>query len=142
DRRAQALAERQDRRDAAGARKAGKGDMPRILLGKRKSNAEATKGRGVEIAERQRAGALDAVAAAKSRLEVLQPFSIRLPSTGLPAGRQVLALDGVTAGYDRAHPVIRDLSFSLAGPERVAVSGPNGSGKTALLKLVTGEIAP
>ncbi|MCG5484200.1 MAG: ATP-binding cassette domain-containing protein [Sinorhizobium meliloti] len=142
NRKARALAERQDRRDASGARKAAKGDMPRILLGRRKNNAEESRGRGVELAERQRAGALEAITAAKARIEVLQPFSIRLPRTELPAGRQVLAFDGVTAGYDPARPVIRDLSFSLVGPLRLSITGPNGSGKTSLLKVVTGELPP
>lgn len=142
DRKARALAERQDRRDASGTRKAAKGDMPRILLGRRKSSAEESRGRGVELAERQRAGALEAITAAKARIEALQPFSIRLPRTELPAGRQILAFDGVTAGYDPARPVIRDLSFSLVGPLRLSIIGPNGSGKTSLLKVVTGELPP
>ena len=142
DRKAQALAERQDKRDAAGARKAAKGGMPRILLGRRKSSAEASRGKGVEVTERQRAGALDAVTAAKARIEVLQPFSVRLPSTGLAAGRQVLTFDGVTVGYDPARPLIRDLSFSLAGPQRLAVTGSNGSGKTSILKVIIGELPP
>lgn len=142
DRKAQALAERQDKRDAAGARKAAKGGMPRILLGRRKSSAEASRGKGVAVTERQRAGALDAVTAAKARIEVLQPFSVRLPPTRLAAGRQVLTFDGVTVGYDPARPLIRDLSFSLAGPQRLAVTGSNGSGKTSILKVIIGELPP
>ena len=142
DRKTQLLAERRDRRDAAGARKGAKGDMPRILLGQRKSNAEASRGKGVLTAERQRGDALDAVSAAQAQIERLQPFSVRLPSTGLPAGRQVLSFDAVTAGYDADHPVLRNLSLSISGPRRVALVGPNGSGKTTLLKLVTGALEP
>ncbi|NVP58281.1 ABC-F family ATP-binding cassette domain-containing protein [Mycoplana rhizolycopersici] len=142
DRKAQVLAERQDRRNASGNRKAAKGDMPKILLGRRKSSAEASRGKVTELAERQRADALDTLASAKARIEVLQPFSVQLPATNLPAGKAVLSFDHVTAGYDHEHPVIRNLSFSIVGPQRVALSGPNGSGKTTLLKVVTGEIMP
>ncbi|WP_431861139.1 ABC-F family ATP-binding cassette domain-containing protein [Azospirillum sp.] len=141
-RKAQLAAERKDRRDAAGARNGARGDMPRILLGARKNNAEASRGEGVRLAERQRAEAQAALAAARARVEVLQDLSVALPPTGLPANRTVLRLDGVTAGYDADHPVIRDLSFAMVGPERVAVAGPNGSGKTTLLKLIAGQIAP
>ncbi|KQY08496.1 ABC transporter [Rhizobium sp. Root73] len=142
ERKAQVLAEREDRRNASGTRRAAKGDMPKILLGRRKSNAEASRGNVTELAERQRADALDAVSSAKARIEVLQPFSVQLPATNLPAAKAVLSLDSVTAGYDNEHPVIRDLSVSIVGPQRVALSGPNGSGKTTLLKVIAGEIVP
>jgi ATPase subunit of ABC transporter with duplicated ATPase domains len=142
DRKAQVLSERHDRREASGTRKAAKGDMPKILLGRRKSNGQASRGKVTELAERQRADALDTVASAKARIEVLQPFSVHLPATNLPAGRAVLSLNGVTAGYNPGHPVIRDLSFSIFGPQRLALAGPNGSGKTTLLKAIAGEIAP
>ncbi|MGZ2506023.1 ABC-F family ATP-binding cassette domain-containing protein [Rhizobium leguminosarum] len=142
NRKAQLVAERRDRRDAAGARKGARGDLPRLLLGQRKSNAEASKGQGVKILERQRGQALDAVVAAKARVEILHPLSVRLPRTGLPAGRPVLALDHVTASYASVLPIIRNFSFSVTGPERVAVIGSNGSGKTTLLKLIAGAISP
>ncbi|MGZ2443431.1 ATPase subunit of ABC transporter with duplicated ATPase domains [Sinorhizobium medicae] len=48
----------------------------------------------------------------------------------------------MTVGYDPARPLIRDLSFSLAGPQRLAVTGSNGSGKTSLLKVIIGELPP
>jgi ATPase subunit of ABC transporter with duplicated ATPase domains len=34
------------------------------------------------------------------------------------------------------------LSFELRGPERVAISGANGTGKSTLLRLITGEAQP
>lgn len=129
NRKAQLAVERRDRRDAAGSRKRIRGDLPRILLGTRKSNAEASRGEGARLAERRRAQTLEAVASARARIETLQALSIVLPSTGLAANRTVLKLDGVTAGYVVDEPVIRDLSFSIVGPERVALVGPNGSGK-------------
>ncbi|MCV3738729.1 ATP-binding cassette domain-containing protein [Rhizobium sp. TRM96647] len=142
DQKTQIMAERHDRRAAAGARSGAKGDMARILLGRRKSNAEATRGKSAHIAGRQRTDALDAAAAAKSRIEVLQPLAVRLLPVELPAGREVLSFSGVTAGYDPARPIIRNLTFSIVGPERLSVAGRNGAGKTTLLKLVTGEILP
>jgi ATPase subunit of ABC transporter with duplicated ATPase domains len=141
-RKAQAAVERKDRRDAAGARKAARGDLPRILMGNRKSEAQASRGEGARMAERQQARALEAAAAARARVEVLQELSVVLPPTRPAASRVVLKIDGVTAGYDAARPIIRDLSFSMIGPERVAVVGPNGSGKTTLLRLIAGQMKP
>jgi len=69
-------------------------------------------------------------------------LTVRLPSTGLPAGRGVLQVDAVTAGYQPRTPVIDRLSLSIVGPERVALTGRNGSGKTTLLSLLTGALQP
>lgn len=139
---AQVTAERKARKDGAGQRAAAKGGTPRILLGARKDRSEGTSGENARLAERRRAEALDAAASARARIEVLQPLSVVLPPTGLPASRTVLRIDGVTAGYEADRPVIRDLTFAITGPERVAVTGPNGCGKTTLLALIAGSLPP
>jgi ATPase subunit of ABC transporter with duplicated ATPase domains len=139
---AQASAERKARKDRAGARKAAKGDMPRIILGGLKERSESTSGENARLAERRRVQALDAAASARARIEVLRPLSIVLPPTGLSAGKTVLTIDASSVGYEPDRPIIHDLSFTIAGPERVAVTGPNGSGKTTLLALVTGQLQP
>jgi len=138
---AQAATERKARKDSAGQKKAARGDAPRILLGAMKSRSENTGGEQARLAERQRHEAVSAAAEARERIEVLQPLSVSLPSTNLPAGRTVLQINDVTVGYDN-QPVIRDFSLTLTGPERVAITGANGSGKTTLLKLITGKLAP
>lgn len=139
---AQIVAERKARKDAAGKRRAARGDMPRILLGGMKRKAEETSGANAWLAEKQREDAQADIAAARERIEVLQPLKVTLPSTHLAAQKDILRLVEVTAGYEPARPILRDLSFSITGPERVAVTGPNGSGKTTLLALITGALAP
>jgi ATPase subunit of ABC transporter with duplicated ATPase domains len=116
--------------------------MPRALLGSMKDHAERTGGENAWLAERRRSQALEEAAAARERIEVLQPLSVVLPPTGLPVGRMILRIDTVSAGYAPAHPIIRDLSLTITGPERIAVTGPNGSGKTTLLALAAGQLKP
>jgi ATPase subunit of ABC transporter with duplicated ATPase domains len=139
---AQATAERKARKDGAGQRKAARGGQPRILLGAMKARAEATGGEQARLAERRRDQAQAEAAQARARVEVLQPMSVTLPSTRLPAQKEVLRIESVTAGHVEGRSVIRDLSFAMTGPERVAVTGPNGSGKTTLLALIGGQLAP
>ncbi|MBF9195850.1 ABC-F family ATP-binding cassette domain-containing protein [Microvirga terrestris] len=142
DRKTQVVAERKARKDGAGQRKRAKGDMPRILMNAQKDRSEDSGGENARLAERRRSQALDAAASARERIEILQPFSILLPPTHLPAGKMVLSIDAASAGYTPEQPILRNLSFSITGPERVAVVGPNGSGKTTLLALVTGGLQP
>ena len=139
---AQAAAERKARKDSVGRRKAARGDAPKILLGLMKDRSEDTGGEQTRLAGRRREEALAAQAAARDRIEVLQPLTVSLPSTGLAAGREVLRVDRVTAGYRPGRSVLEDLSFEIRGPERVAVTGPNGSGKTTLLAVVSGALQP
>lgn len=141
-RKAQAALERQDRRDAAGARKGARGDLPRLLLGGRRERAEASRGHGSRLSDRRLAEASDALAEARSKVEASDKLRVVLPSTQLPAGRQVLRLDSVTMGHEVDRPLLTSLSFAMVGPERVAIVGPNGAGKTTLLKLIAGTFPP
>lgn len=141
-RKAQEARERQARRDAGGRRMAARGDIPRILLGGLKMKAEQSAGAGARLAEKQAGEAQAQADAARQRLEVLTPFAVKLAPTGLPPGKIVLRVNGLSGGHDRENPVIRDVSLDLIGPERVAIAGPNGSGKTTLLDLLTGRLVP
>ncbi|HUN50051.1 MAG TPA: ABC-F family ATP-binding cassette domain-containing protein [Candidatus Sulfotelmatobacter sp.] len=140
--RAQAAVERKARKDRAGRKQRAKGDAPRIELGRQKDRSEKTGGENARMAERRQNQALADAAAARARIDILQPLSVALAPTGLPAGRMVLRLDAVTAGYAPERAVISGLSLSIIGPERIALTGPNGAGKTTFLALVTGQLMP
>lgn len=59
-----------------------------------------------------------------------------------PTGQDVIFLDGLTAGYDPRAPLLRDLTLTVRAGERVAVLGPNGHGKSTLLKTIVGALPP
>lgn len=139
---AQIMIERKARKDSAGRKKRAKGDTPRILLGKKKNRSENTSGGNARLVESRSTQALEAAAAARKRIEVLQPFSVQLAPTGLAPDKPVLQIDAVRVGYESGPLVLSDLSFAIIGPERIAVTGPNGSGKTTFLALVSGTLPP
>ncbi|WP_374470134.1 ABC-F family ATP-binding cassette domain-containing protein [Phenylobacterium sp.] len=138
----QAVAERKARRDAGGRRYARSGSAPRILLGGLKRRAQESAGRGEALAERLRGEAAEDLAAAKARVEPVRALAFELPSSGLPAGRNVLAMDEVAFGYPGGPRRLDAVSLQITGPERVAVTGPNGAGKTTLIRLAAGELEP
>lgn len=141
-RRAQQASERKARKDSAGHRARAKGDQPKILMDAAKDRAEASGGAGARLRDARREALDEALSTAREKIEILQPLRMDIPSSGLAPGKTVLRLDDVTGGYDPDRPVIRDLSLTVTGPERVIIAGPNGSGKTTLLKIITGQIVP
>ncbi|RXZ63949.1 ABC-F family ATP-binding cassette domain-containing protein [Pelagerythrobacter rhizovicinus] len=137
----QRQAEKKARRDKAGRAKAAKGDMPRILLGARAERAENTGARDQHLAERLLEDAGAAVEDARKQVEIVTPIRIELPSAGVPANRRLLRFDAVTLEHG-GERLFGPLSFSITGPERVVVSGANGSGKSSLLRIATGDLEP
>ncbi|MFY9397385.1 MAG: ATP-binding cassette domain-containing protein [Desulfomonilia bacterium] len=57
-------------------------------------------------------------------------------------GKYVLAAHGLSFSWDPASPLIRDVSITLRPGERVCIIGPNGKGKTTLMKLLSGGLKP
>lgn len=75
----------------------------------------------------------------KSKLLKNIESSDSLKITALPYHKNQLAeFDHISIKYGE-RTVCRDVSFVIGQGERIAISGKNGSGKSSLLKLLTGE---
>jgi ATP-binding cassette, subfamily F, member 3 len=61
---------------------------------------------------------------------------------GYSKGRSLVRAEDLVVGYSKERPLTRELSFDLWAGDRLAVLGPNGCGKTVLLRTVLGEIPP
>ena len=58
-----------------------------------------------------------------------------------PSGRTVLSIDGISKAYGDKQ-VLRDVSLSVERGDRLAIIGPNGIGKSTLLKIAMGAVEP
>ncbi len=61
--------------------------------------------------------------------------------SGPTSGKKVIEAEKIAKTYG-GKPIIRDFSLRVLRGDRVAFVGPNGVGKTTLLKLLTGETQP
>ncbi len=54
----------------------------------------------------------------------------------------IVRLNGVAFAYGRGAPVLSDVDLEIAAGELVAIAGPNGGGKTTLVRLIVGLERP
>ena len=54
----------------------------------------------------------------------------------LPPAGGTISFENVSFGYDRHEPIIKSVSFEVAGGEHIGVVGKSGSGKTTLINLL------
>jgi ATPase subunit of ABC transporter with duplicated ATPase domains len=134
--------ERKARRDRAGRAFGLKGSEPKIVLGAMAERAENSGAREAHLAERRAEAAQADLAAARSRVERVRTLDIPMPPTGLAAGRTVLSLDQVRWDAPDGRRIVGPLSLKITGPERVAIRGANGAGKSTVLKLAAGLLDP
>ncbi|AQA24289.1 AAA domain protein [Rhodococcus sp. MTM3W5.2] len=107
------------------------GSVPRILAGERKRQAQVSAGklRGSHIDKLEEAR--QTLTEAEDLIRDDREIRIDLPDTAVHPGQQVIELEDVTLACG---PTV---SLTVSGPERIALVGRNGIGKTTLLRAIT-----
>ena len=67
---------------------------------------------------------------------------IEFPAPAKLLSPPIIAVDGVTVGYEPGRPVLRGLTLRIDDDDRIALLGANGNGKSTLVKLLAGKLAP
>jgi ATPase subunit of ABC transporter with duplicated ATPase domains len=114
--------------------------VPKIVANARKSAAQVSAGRlRVEFDGKLR-DARESLDAAERRVRTDDLIHVDLPDPDVGSGRRLAELVGIDRFEDESGG--RRRSFVVQGPERVALVGANGVGKTTLLEaLVHPELA-
>jgi len=75
------------------------------------------------------------------RREVTGNIKMKLESSQT-SGKLVAELDDVSFAYPDGQPVIQHFSTRIMRGERIGIIGPNGCGKSTLIKLLMGQLTP
>lgn len=78
--------------------------------------------------------------ARRARREIAGPVTLTL-SSGERSGDLVAELEHLSKAFE-SHEVVRDFSARIRRGDRIGLVGPNGIGKSTLLRLILGELQP
>jgi ATPase subunit of ABC transporter with duplicated ATPase domains len=83
----------------------------------------------------------------KIKIEEIKPSSRQNPYIRFEQGKKLyrgaVAVEKLTYRYPGADTdVLKNINFGVEAGERVAIIGPNGIGKTTLMRLLAGELQP
>ncbi len=111
---------------------------------KKLAQEEAWIRQGVKARRRRNQGRVEALRQLRlqfaNRRSAQGVAAIRL-DTAVASGDRVVKIEGLSFSYGE-HRIIGDFTSDILRGERIGIVGDNGTGKTTLLKLLTGKLAP
>ncbi|HEV7358997.1 MAG TPA: ATP-binding cassette domain-containing protein [Steroidobacteraceae bacterium] len=114
------------------------------LFDKKLAQEEVWIRKGVEARRTRNEGRVRALEqlriARRERRERIGSVELRAQDAA-PSGKLVFEAQNVTLSFGAA-PIIRDFSARIQREDRIGIIGPNGCGKTTLIKLLVGELEP
>lgn len=139
----QSTRERHEQRYKKGRDDHRSGRQPdRKLAGAMKNKSGQTLGRQTLIKHQRIQQATEILQTSKSQLEVKESIHADLSATTIPIQKQVLNIQDLTFAYPNHEALFRHFNLSITGPERIALVGKNGCGKSTLIKLIYGQLKP
>ncbi|WP_408007692.1 ATP-binding cassette domain-containing protein [Saccharopolyspora karakumensis] len=111
--------------------------MPKILAGARQRAAQESAAKLTGVQQERLQAAREKRRHAEQALRSDDQIRLELPATRVPAGRDVARLREVVLPHTGTL-----LDLDVHGPQRIALLGGNGTGKTTLLRLLAGAAEP
>ncbi|GIH22269.1 ABC transporter ATP-binding protein [Acrocarpospora phusangensis] len=135
--------ERAARRAGNAARNLKDAGLPKIFAGTMKRDAQESAGKANEMHAARVSDAKARLDEAGRALRDEKRIALELPGTNVPAGRTVFFGERMQVYYgERALFAGEGADLEIRGPERIALTGPNGVGKSTLLRLINGDLEP
>ena len=109
---------------------------PTVVSKAKAPRAEQTSGKKKSAIDKKKQQLTDQLSDLKLPEIILPKFS--LTSEKISSGN-LLSISGADLGYSEDKIILKNVSLSLGGKERIAICGKNASGKSTLLKAILGK---
>ena len=84
---------------------------------------------------------LERLARPEDNWQLAGKIALRFSPGGDLGGKEIIRAPAITVGYP-GKPILKDVTVNIYRGDRVGVVGPNGCGKSTLIKTLVGELQP
>ncbi|MBN8823775.1 MULTISPECIES: ABC-F family ATP-binding cassette domain-containing protein [unclassified Spirosoma] len=136
------LAEQRQKQESRGKAQGKTQSLPRIIAGGRKSQAELSTAKLNDVQNEKLTDLSDNRQQIRSQIQDYQILKIDLHPSDLHRGKILVEAQNINVSFGEEMLWSSPLSFQIRSGDRVRISGKNGSGKTTVIKLITGILQP
>ena len=97
--------------------------------------------RGARARSTKQKAHIDRIQAMQEMKDIQEEKQVLLTSTASRMGNKTIELSDISKSYGN-HLLIRDYNYIFLKNDRIGIIGPNGFGKTTLLKIINGIVKP
>ena len=97
--------------------------------------------RGARARSTKQKAHIDRIQAMQEMKDIQEEKQVLLTSTVSRMGNKTIELSDISKSYGN-HLLIRDYNYIFLKNDRIGIIGPNGCGKTTLLKIINGIVKP
>lgn len=97
--------------------------------------------RGCRARSTKQRARLERLEALKNGASPMQDKTVEMDSVTARMGKKTIELVGVSKSYGEK-VIVRDFDYIVLRGQRLGIIGPNGCGKSTLMKLIAGQIRP
>lgn len=119
-----------------------KGKVDKLTANSMQGRSDKTQSRNSILSRQRTEQAKENLKKAKAHLEIKTSIHADLLATHVPNQKNVLTIENLQFAYMNHISLFKDFNLTITGPERIALIGDNGCGKSTLIRLIRGLIAP
>lgn len=133
---------KQEKRNREAEKNSPKQNIAPISLNRRRGLGEQTLKKIKEVHNRRIEESKELLSKAKSRLPYNRQIKIDIPFGKNYETRTIIRAEELNISFNKKMLWKNPLNIIVRGGERIVLCGVNGSGKTTILKMITGEVKP
>ena len=135
--------EKHEQRQAKGKQQRQSGSQAKVIFDSMKARSEKTRSKISIQAERMMQNAQEQLHQIKENMEINYNIVASLDATQVANSKTVLEIKDLCFRYpSNSIFQINDFNLQIIGPERIALKGDNGCGKSTIVKLILQQLQP